>query len=164
MGAAGAAARTLSTIVTWPWRALLGRPYALPAPLLARYPELGAVRWRRGGLPLRVGGWCLRRSTVSGITLGRTVFLHDAAALAPALLLHELAHVGQFARVRAFPLWYAWESLRRGYHHNRFELEADAFAARILAERPPVRGTHPAVAPPAARVADAARSTSARPT
>lgn len=117
-----------------------GRPCVLPAPLLARYPELARARWRRGGLAPRVGGWCLGRRTVAGIALGRTVWLSPAAALAPALLLHELAHVEQFAGVRAFPLLYAWESLRRGYSRNRFELEADAFAARILAERPPTGG------------------------
>jgi hypothetical protein len=46
--------------------------------------------------------------------------------------------VEQFGRGRAFPVRYVWESLRRGYPNNPFELEADAFAARILAERPPV--------------------------
>jgi hypothetical protein len=126
------------------WRALLGEPAELPAALLARYPELARVRWRRGGLPPRVGGWCLGRRTVAGITLGRTVFLAPAAAPAAALLLHELAHVEQFAGVRAFPLRYAWESLRRGYLGNRYELEADAFAARIIAERPPSGGAPPA--------------------
>jgi len=101
------------------------------------YPELAEARWRRGGLPPRVGGWCLGRRTVAGITLGRTVFLSDAAALAPALLLHESAHVEQFGRGRAFAVQYVWESLRHGYPRNPFELEADAYAARILAERPP---------------------------
>ncbi len=93
------------------------------------------MRWRRGGLPPRVGGWCLGQSTVAGITLGRTVYLAPSAALAPELLLHELAHVEQFHRDRSFPLRYVWESLRRGYTHNRYEIEADAFAARLLAER-----------------------------
>jgi hypothetical protein len=138
MGAAGAIRRALSQVGGRTWRALLGRSIALPPSLLARYPELMQVRWRRGGLPPRVGGWCLGCRTVSGITLGRTVFLSDAAALAPALLLHESAHVEQFGRGRAFPVRYVWESLRRGYPNNPFELEADAFAARILAERPPV--------------------------
>ena len=138
MGAAGAVRRALSRVGGPIWRALLGRPIALPPMLLERYPELAAVRWRRGGLPPRVGGWCLGCRTVAGITLGRTVFLSDAAALAPALLLHESAHVEQFGRGRAFPARYVWESLRRGYPNNPFELEADAFAARILAERPPV--------------------------
>jgi hypothetical protein len=123
------------------WRALLGRPETLPPALLERYPELADVRGRRGGLPPRVGGWCLGQRTVAGITLGRTVFLADAAALAPALLLHESAHVEQFGRGRAFPLRYVWESLRRGYLRNPYELEADAFAARVLAERPPTRAS-----------------------
>lgn len=144
MGTAGAFRRALSAlravgaVVGAPvWGALLGRPIALPPTLLERYPELCGVRWRRGGLPPRVGGWCLGRRTVAGITLGRTVFLSDAAALAPALLLHESAHVEQFGRGRAFAVQYVWESLRHGYPRNPFELEADAYAARILAERPP---------------------------
>ena len=144
MGAAGAFRRAVglvnavgSAIAAPAWRALLGRPIALPPTLLERYPELDGVRWRRGGLPPRVGGWCLGRRSVAGITFGRTVFLSEAAALAPALLLHESAHVEQFARGRAFPVRYVWESLRHGYPRNPFELEADAFAAQILAERPP---------------------------
>ena len=138
MGAAAAVRQALSRVGRPVWRALVGRPIALPPTLLDRYPELAAIRWRRGGLPPRVGGWCLGVRTVAGITLGRTVFLADAVALAPALLLHESAHVEQFGRGRAFPARYVWESLRRGYSRNPFELEADAFAARILAERPPV--------------------------
>lgn len=104
---------------------------------MARYPELGAARWRVGGLPPRVGGWCLGRRTVAGITLGRTIWLAPGVALRPELLLHELCHVRQFGRGRAFPLHYVWESLRRGYTNNRFEAEADAFARQMLAERPP---------------------------
>ena len=114
---------------------LVGRREALPAELVARYPELGEARWRRGGLALRIGGWCLGQSTVHGITLGRTVHLARGVGTPPGLLLHELAHVRQFARDRGFPARYAWESLRRGYSRNRYEVEADAFAARVLAER-----------------------------
>jgi hypothetical protein len=125
---------------------LVGRPCELPAELLARYPELAEARWRRGGLPLRIGGWCLGRATVSGITLWRTVFLADNAGLAPALLLHELAHVRQFALGRRFPFAYCWESLRRGYLGNRFEREADAFAQQVLTERS--RRDVPMKAPP----------------
>jgi hypothetical protein len=115
---------------------LLGRPLALPAWLLARHPELCEASWRRGGLPPRIGGWALGQSSVAGITLGRTVFLAPFAALEPALLLHELAHVHQFARDGAFPVRYLWESIRRGYRRNRFELEADRYAASRLS-RPP---------------------------
>jgi hypothetical protein len=124
-------------------RPLIGRRVELPSELLARYPELAEARWRVGGLPPRVGGWFLGRRTVAGITLGRTIWLAADAGHSPALLLHELCHVRQFARDRAFPVRYVMESLRRGYSRNRFEIEAEAFARQVLAEH---RRDAPAVA------------------
>ena len=119
------------------WRALAGAPMALPAPLLSSYPELSEAWWRRGGLAVRVGGWCLGRATVSGITLGRTVWLAPGARLAPELLLHELRHVHQFAADRAFPLRYVWRSLRHGYLRNPYEADARRFAASRVDGVPP---------------------------
>jgi hypothetical protein len=118
-------------------RPLLGRPVALPDELLQRYPELAEARWRVGGLPPRVGGWLLGARTVSGITLWRTIFLAPGARPSPALLLHEIGHVRQFGQSRSFPLRYCVESLRKGYGRNSYEIEAEAFARRVLAERPP---------------------------
>ena len=118
--------------------ALLGRPLALPGGLVTRHPSLAEARWRRGGLPPRVGGWALGQSTVLGIALGRTVFLAPGAELHPALLLHELAHVHQFQRDYAFVVRYVWQTVRYGYRHNQYELEADAYAAeRIAAQARP---------------------------
>jgi hypothetical protein len=119
------------------WRGLVGARMILPAPLLARYPELAGAQWRRGGLPVRVGGWCLGRATVAGITLGRTVWLAPRAPLAPELLLHELRHVHQFAADRAFPFRYAWRSLRHGYQRNPYEADARQFAASRVDDVPP---------------------------
>lgn len=116
-------------------RALLGESVTLPASVLAAYPMLAQARWRVGGLAPRVGGWFLGRRSVEGITLGRTVFLAPWSKRTPALLLHEFAHVRQFAVVTAFPFQYAWQSVRHGYRGNRFERDADAFAARTIAER-----------------------------
>ena len=109
---------------------LLGARFELPAALLQQYPELSSARWRRGGLALRVGGWCLGRPTVSGITLWRTIALAPGVTLDPELLLHELRHVRQFEEDRAFPLRYLWRSLRYGYLDNPYEADARAFAAR----------------------------------
>ena len=119
------------------WRGLVGARMALPAPLIARYPELAGARWRRGGLAVRVGGWCLGRASVSGITLGRTVWLAPGVPLEPELLLHELRHVHQFAADRAFPLRYVWRSLRHGYLGNPYEADARQFAASRLDGLPP---------------------------
>ena len=114
--------------------ALIGRREELPAALVARWPELGRARWRRGGLAPRVGGWFLGQSTVAAITLGRTIFLAPREPFAPELLLHEIRHVLQFEAGKAFPILYVWESFRRGYHRNRFEVDARAFAARRVRE------------------------------
>ena len=129
---------------SWLWRmsrslsnALFGVPMTLPAALRARYPELDDARWRRGGLPVRIGGWCLGRATVSGITLGRTIWLAPAVPFAPELLLHELRHVHQFASDRAFPLRYVWGSLRHGYTRNPYETDARDFAASRVGGSPP---------------------------
>ena len=107
----------------------VGRAFGLPEDLLTRHPGLAVARWRRAGLPPRIGGWALGRSSVLGIAVGRTVFLAPGAQLDAWLLLHEVAHVHQFQRIVGFPALYLWESLRRGYRANRFELEADAWAA-----------------------------------
>lgn len=115
-------------------RPLIGRSTSLPAELVAKYPELDAVRWRRGGLPVRVGGWCLGQKTVSAITLWRTIWLAPGMPLSIELLLHEARHVQQFEASVAFPILYLWESLRRGYVQNRFEVDARAYAAARLRE------------------------------
>jgi hypothetical protein len=124
--------RGVNGAVTALWEWFVGRPMALPTTLVARHPALGDAQWRRGGLPPRVGGWALGRRTVLGIAVGRTVFLAPNTELDAALLLHEVAHVHQFQRVPGFVLRYLWESVRRGYAANRFEREADAYAARAL--------------------------------
>ena len=116
---------------------LIGEPFPLPPPLVGRYPELSGVRWRRGGLPPRIGGWVLGTRSVAAITLWRTVFLAPGTEVAPELLLHELAHVQQFQDSRAFPVRYLWESVRVGYSRNRYEIAARRFAAaRLYAASP----------------------------
>jgi hypothetical protein len=121
----------------------MGTGEAVPAELTRRHPELGRLRLRRGGLFPRLGGWCLGAATVDGITLWGTVWLGRGTRASGELLLHELCHVHQFQSVRAFPLRYVWESLRNGYHHNRFEVDARQFAAerlRGVAGEPPNEG------------------------
>ena len=118
---------------------LLGAPVQPPPDLLARFPELRRARYRLGGLPPRFGGWALGRRTVAAITLWRTIFLAPDAPPSAELLLHELRHVQQFGADRAFPFRYLWESVRRGYTRNRYELDARAYAAARM--RAPVTST-----------------------
>lgn len=115
-------------------RPLLGRPVELSAVVIERFPELRMARFRRGGLPVRVGGWCLGQSTVSAITLWRTIWIAPELTPSVELLLHELRHVQQFEADAAFPMRYLWESLRHGYFRNRFEVDARAYAAARVSE------------------------------
>ena len=112
--------------------ALIGEPETLTRDLLVRYPELGRIRLRRGGLPPRVGGWALGRATVAAITLRRWVFLAPDVPAQLPLLLHELRHLEQFEASPLFPVRYLWASLRHGYHDNPFEADARDYSARRL--------------------------------
>jgi len=113
---------------------LIGEAMQMPDELARGYPELAQMRLRRGGLPPRLAGWVIGQTTVAAITLGRTIFFGPRTTIDAPLLLHELRHVEQFRERRAFPLRYIWESIRRGYHLNRYEVDARTYAARRLAQ------------------------------
>jgi hypothetical protein len=115
--------------------AVVGRAVELPPQLTERYPELRDARYRTGGLPLRVCGWTLGARTVSGITLWRTIWLAPGGEYEAELLLHEIRHVQQFQASASFPVRYIWESLRRGYYQNTFELDAREYASTRVVRR-----------------------------
>jgi hypothetical protein len=112
--------------------ALVGKRFDLPAEMIARYPELAEARYRRGGLPVRIGGLALGVNTVAAITLRRTVFLAPDTPLSAGLLLHELRHVHQFLERATFPVRYLWQSLRYGYSRNAYEVDARRYSALRL--------------------------------
>jgi hypothetical protein len=64
------------------------------------------------------------------MVVGQTIYLHNITArqfLAnEQWLRHELKHVEQFRRYGLFRflLLYGWESLKKGYHQNKYEIEA----------------------------------------
>ena len=112
--------------------ALIGDRIDLPPEMLRSYPELGGARYRRGGLPVRIGGWALGSSTAAAITLRRTIFLAPGEPLSAELLLHELRHVHQFLEHWAFPVSYLWQSIRYGYSRNAYEVDARRYSASRL--------------------------------
>jgi hypothetical protein len=116
--------------------ALIGEAIDIPPETLARYPELSQARYRRGGLPVRLGGWALGTSTAAAITLRRTIFVAPTTPLTAELLLHELRHVHQFLEHWAFPFSYLWQSVRYGYTRNAYEVDARRYSAsRLTAEK-----------------------------
>ena len=112
--------------------ALIGHRFQLPAEVLREYPELAHARYRRGGLPVRVGGWALGTNTAAAITLWRTIFVAPETPITAELLLHELRHVHQFLGNWAFPVSYLWQSIRYGYIRNAYEVDARRYSASRL--------------------------------
>ena len=113
-------------------KTLIGEPVRLPVELAQRYPELAQASYRRGGLPVRIGGWSLGTSTAAAITLWRTVFISPHTPLTAELLLHELRHVHQFLESWTFPFSYLWQSIRYGYTRNAYEVDARRYSAARL--------------------------------
>jgi len=113
-------------------KALIGEKLDIPEDLLRRYPDLAQARYRRGGLPVRIGGWSLGTSTAAAITLWKTIFIAPNTALDPELLLHELRHVHQFLEHKSFPVSYLWQSIRYGYTRNAYEVDARRYSASRL--------------------------------
>lgn len=66
------------------------------------------------------------------VTIGETIHLWNAQKddllKNKKWLRHELAHVQQFKQTGflKFIFLYLWESLKHGYHENKFEVEARA--------------------------------------
>jgi hypothetical protein len=64
------------------------------------------------------------------MVLGKTIHLHNTTKAKflndERWLKHELCHIKQFAAhgYFLFVVKYLWESLRKGYYNNRFEVEA----------------------------------------
>ena len=71
----------------------------------------------------------------AGMTLGHGVYVANACADDPALLIHELVHVGQYQRlgsVKSFLRRYLWECLTVGYESAPLECEARERTSRVL--------------------------------
>ena len=64
------------------------------------------------------------------MVLGKTIHLHNTSKTSflndERWLKHELCHIRQFKQYGYFNfvVRYLWESLRKGYYNNRFEVEA----------------------------------------
>src|SRR6266550_2088272 len=113
-------------------KALIGESLEPPPEIVRAYPELAGANYRRGGLPVRIGGWALGTNTAAAITLRGPIFLAPATPITAELLLHELRHVHQFLEHWAFPVSYLWQSIRYGYTRNAYEVDARRYSASRL--------------------------------
>lgn len=98
----------------------------------------------RMNVRIKEQSWCARlaarklRSPSVAMVLGRTIHLWNISReeflKRPSLVVHELVHVRQFHRYGFFRFCalYLWESMRKGYYHNRFEIEARRAEKEVL--------------------------------
>jgi hypothetical protein len=70
------------------------------------------------------------RSNSVAMVLGKTIHLHNTSKedflKDTRWLKHELCHIRQFQQhgYLVFLIKYVWESIRKGYYNNKFEVEA----------------------------------------
>lgn len=87
------------------------------------------IRIKENSYLAKIAAWKLGAPTMA-LTMGSTIHLHNTLRRDflqnTAWVRHELAHVQQFKRYGyfSFLVKYLWESLRKGYHNNRWEIEA----------------------------------------
>lgn len=113
----------------------MGRSAAVPEEVLATLESIFGegvhrVRVIEHSLFTRLHGRAI------ATTRRRRIFLRGSAAdfyRSPELMLHEYCHVLlQWEPGELTTLRYVLEWLRRGYHHNRFEVQAREFAQTHL--------------------------------
>jgi hypothetical protein len=77
----------------------------------------------------RVAAWKLSAKQVA-IVVGKTIHLHNTTKEEflrnERWVKHELCHIRQYKELGFFKFiaLYLWESMKKGYHNNKFEAEA----------------------------------------
>lgn len=80
------------------------------------------------------------KSKAVAMVLGNTIHLHNISKedflKNKRLVRHELCHVRQYQQhgFIGFLIKYLWESIRKGYYKNKFEVEARRAEDKVLAE------------------------------
>jgi uncharacterized protein DUF4157 len=93
--------------------------------------SIAGIKIRENSPFARLGAWKLNTKRMA-MTIGDTIHLHNTTRAEflcdRRWVKHELKHVEQFRRHGLLNfLWkYLLESVREGYHNNRFEKEARA--------------------------------------
>ncbi len=91
--------------------------------------DLAGIRIKENSFLARIAALKLRSGSVA-MVLGRTIHLHNVSSeeflKETRWVKHELCHVQQYKQHGFVPFLakYLWESIKHGYHNNKFEVEA----------------------------------------
>ena len=87
------------------------------------------VKVREGSFMARIAAWVLKSSRMA-MVIGDTIHLHNTSKKEflsdERWIKHELCHIDQYKQygITGFIVRYLVESIRKGYHNNKFEVEA----------------------------------------
>ncbi|MBN9298555.1 MAG: DUF4157 domain-containing protein [Filimonas sp.] len=87
------------------------------------------IKIRENALIARIAAWRMRTVCVA-VVVGKTIYLWNITRNDflgnEAWVKHEVAHVHQYSKlgIARFLFLYLIESAKKGYLHNRFEIEA----------------------------------------
>ncbi|MBU3715068.1 MAG: DUF4157 domain-containing protein [Ferruginibacter sp.] len=85
----------------------------------------------------KFAGFLMRFDKIA-IVFGKTIYLHnckkDDFLANKRWFAHEMCHIRQYKKYGYlnFIIQYLWESIKKGYTHNKFEVEARAAENEIL--------------------------------
>jgi hypothetical protein len=91
--------------------------------------DLVGIRIKENSFLARIAALKLRSGRVA-MVIGNTIHLHNVTRADflknESWVKHELCHIQQFKKHGFVPFLakYLWESVRHGYHNNKFEVEA----------------------------------------
>lgn len=91
--------------------------------------RLSSVRIKENSWIAKIAAKKIQTNNVA-IVIGKTIYLHNSTTndllQNKKWLKHEMCHVKQFQQhgFFSFIIKYLWESLKKGYYKNKYEVEA----------------------------------------
>ena len=95
------------------------------------------VRIKENAFVAKVAAFVLKEKTMA-VTINKTIYLHNCTKenflRNKRWLRHEAAHILQYKKLGTFgfPVLYLMESIKNGYHKNKFELEAKQMETDLI--------------------------------
>jgi Domain of unknown function (DUF4157) len=90
---------------------------------------ISGIKIKENSKLAKIAAWKLGSNAVA-MVIGDTIYLHNTTREQflqdKSWVKHELCHIRQYKKhgIAGFLVKYIWESLRKGYYNNKFEIEA----------------------------------------
>jgi len=91
--------------------------------------DIASVHFKERSLLAKIAAWKMG-SNNAAMVIGKTIHLHNVSKAAflenKSWVKHEMCHIEQYKKygTLVFITRYLLESIKKGYHNNRYEVEA----------------------------------------